>query len=270
MEIGIVSDEIAPDFLQAVEHGKSWGINRYEIRTLKTGRVPEVDRGEIEEVRRVVQERGLRITALSPGLFKLHVDERSEIARQLDTMLPRTLELASVLGTKRIIVFGFQRGAGGSASVPDEVPDLLRRAAELGAKAGVTILVENEPGFWCDTGKNTARVLKSVNSDYLKANWDPCNAFGLGEEPFPEGYAYVKDLVANVHVKDTRKGGLVECVPVGEGLIDWKGQLLALQRDGQVEHVTIETHCLPLIEKSRQNAETLKGMLNENSGNAHR
>ncbi len=270
MEIGIVSDEIAPDFLQAVEHGTSWGIKRYEIRTLKTGRVPDVDPVEIEEVSRTVRERGLRITALSPGLFKLPADNRPEIVRQLDVMLPRTLELASRLGVKRVIVFGFPRGNVDTASVPDEVLEFLGRAAETGAKAGITILVENEPGFWCDTGRNTAQVLKRVGSAYLKANWDPCNAFGLGEEPFPEGYRYVKDFVANVHVKDTRRGGLVECVPIGEGLIDWKGQLRALQEDGQVDHVTIETHCLPLIEKSKQNAETLRAMLSEHKGNSHR
>ncbi|RIK68470.1 hypothetical protein DCC62_24265, partial [candidate division KSB1 bacterium] len=63
------------------------------------------------------------------------------------------------------------------------------------------------------------------------------------------------------HVKDTIKGSLVECVPVGEGKVDWQGQLRALARDKVVEHVTIETHCLPLIENSKKNLEVVRRML---------
>ncbi len=263
MQLGIVSDEISPDFSLAVEHGLSWGIKKYEIRVLKTGRVPDVQESEIGEVAGIIKRHGLRITALSPGLFKIPVSNEAEAERQLEDVLPRTIKLASRLGTDRIIVFGFQRQGEGTPAGLDKVVEYLGRAAEMGKSAGIRLLVENEPGFWCDTGKNTSLVLEKVASPALMANWDPCNAFGLDEKPFPDGYEQLKKFIANVHVKDTRKGGLVECVPVGEGLIDWKGQLRALVRDKPVEHVTIETHCLPLVEKSRQNVETLKGMLNE-------
>ncbi|MBF8297166.1 MAG: endonuc 2 protein [Bacteroidetes bacterium] len=75
------------------------------------------------------------------------------------------------------------------------------------------------------------------------------------------GYESVKKFIANVHVKDTSEGALIRCVPVGEGAIDWKGQLKAIVRDEIVKHVTIETHCLPLVEKSKQNVDTLKQYL---------
>jgi L-ribulose-5-phosphate 3-epimerase UlaE len=69
--------------------------------------------------------------------------------------------------------------------------------------------------------------------------------------------------VVNVHAKDTQKGSLVQCVPVGEGVIDWKNQLKALMHDRVVDHVTIETHCHPLIEKSKQNVEIVRKYLAE-------
>jgi len=121
--------------------------------------------------------------------------------------------------------------------------------------------VENEPGFWCDTGANTRRIIDEVGSPVFGANWDPCNAYGTDEIPYPDGYRAIKDRIFNVHVKDTKRGSLIECVPVGDGAIDWDGQIREIIKDKIVSHVTIETHCNPLIENSRRNVETLKRMI---------
>ena len=129
----------------------------------------------------------------------------------------------------------------------------------------MVVAVENEPGFWCDSGANTARIMTQVNSPALRVNWDPANAIGTEEVPFPDGYQALKPWIANVHVKDTVRGALLQCVPVGEGKVDWPGQLQALVADQIVEHVTIETHCLPLVEKSRQNLETVRRLLGRES-----
>ena len=64
-------------------------------------------------------------------------------------------------------------------------------------------------------------------------------------------------------MKDTSAGSHVACEAVGDGVIDWKGQLTALFKDALVDHITIETHTLPLMETSRKNVETLRRMLNE-------
>jgi sugar phosphate isomerase/epimerase len=144
----------------------------------------------------------------------------------------------------------------------------MARAAEITARAGVRIAIENEPGFWCDTGVNTRTLIRAAGSTSLGANWDPCNAFGTDEVPYPAGYAAIKDVTINVHVKDTLRGSLIQCVPVGEGAIDWQGQMNALVHDRLVRHVTIETHCLPLVENSRRNIEVLRRMI-ERAAAAH-
>ena len=110
-------------------------------------------------------------------------------------------------------------------------------------------------------GSRTHRMIQEVGSPHLGANWDPCNAYGTAETPYPDGYNAIRPSIFNVHVKDTRSGALIECVPVGEGAVDWEGQLSALVRDRPVEHITIETHCLPLVEKSRRNVTVLTRML---------
>ena len=263
ISLGIVSDEISPDFREAVRYGAEWGVSIFELRVLKTGRIPNVENVELEDVKSLVKQYGVRISALSPGIFKHPLSQSSQLEDELADVLPRTISLAKEFGAPLVIVFGFKREQGEPANNFWKAVDWMRRAAEQASKRNITLAVENEPGFWCDSGANTAQLIEAVGSPTLRANWDPCNGHGTDELPFPDGYRAIKKYIANVHVKDTKRGALIQCVPVGEGAIDWMGQLGALVRDRIVNHVTIETHCLPLVEKSKQNVITLKKYLSE-------
>jgi sugar phosphate isomerase/epimerase len=111
-------------------------------------------------------------------------------------------------------------------------------------------------------------MIDHVGSIALGANWDPANSYGTAERPYPEGYQAIKERIFNVHVKDTKQSSLVQCVPVGEGGVDWDGQINSLMHDKVVSHVTIETHCLPLIENSAKNVDALRRMMSGVSSNA--
>jgi len=261
MEIGFVTDEISLDVKEAIETGVSWGIFNYELRVIGKNRVPDFDEGKIKQIEQLIARFGVHITALSPGTFKGTLRQDALIEHEIREVLPETFRLAKRFNTKMVIVFGFKRSSADQEDDEQRVVDLFGRVAESAQENGLILAVENEPDFWCDTGARTARILAAVNSPALRANWDPGNAAGTNELPFPDGYRAIKDWIANVHVKDTVKGALVECVPVGEGVIDWAGQLRALVQDRPVEHVTIETHCLPLIEKSKQNLRAVRELI---------
>lgn len=263
IQLGIVSDEISQDFGEALEHGLQWGIRIFELRCLRTGRVPAVDQAEFREVVELVESHQVEITAVSPGIFKHPLSNKAALEKELSEVLPKSIEMARRLGAGLIIAFGFQRTDEDQPEFHRDAVNLFRRAATMAEKAGMRLVIENEPGFWCDTGKNTAQMIGEVGSKALRANWDPCNGYGTNERPYPDGYRAIKEVIANVHVKDTQEGALIKCVPVGEGAIDWKGQLSAIVHDRIVPHVTIETHCLPLIEKSKQNVDTLRSYLEE-------
>jgi sugar phosphate isomerase/epimerase len=262
IELGIVSDEICPDFREAVAIGMGWGITRYEIRCVRSGRIPAVDQQEWEDILACVREHGLSITALSPGIFKHQISKRAELMHELEETLPQTITMARQCGCPLIIVFGIQREKNEPPQHYRDVLDILRRAALIAQRENLRLAIENEPGFWCDTGANTARIIHDVNVPALGANWDPCNAYGTIEVPYPDGYRAIRSTIFNVHAKDTKRGALIECVPVGKGVIDWKGQIEALLRDKVVSHITIETHSLPLVEKSKENVDTLRRLLN--------
>jgi len=261
LALGIVSDEIAPDFREAIRHGLEWGITRYEIRCLVSGRIPHVERAEWEDVLRATKEHTLMITALSPGIFKHPLTVVRELDHEVDDVLPRVIAMAKECGAPLIISFGFKRLPGEPPAHHDRAVDYLRRAALRAATAGLTLAIENEPGFHCDTGANTRRIIDEVGSPALGANWDPCNAYGTDETPYPDGYEALKPVIVNIHAKDTLKGSLIQCVPIGDGALDWRGQIDALLRDRIVKHVTIETHSLPLVEHSAKNVRVLRAMI---------
>lgn len=261
MEIGFVTDEISPDVREAVEIGVSWGISKYELRVIGESRIPAVAEKDIQQIEELINKYGIRITALSPGTFKGTLKQEDLIEHEINEVLPATFRLAQRLHTDMVIVFGCKRSKEDREDDEQRVIDLFGRVADSAHENGLVITVENEPGFWCDSGAGTARILAAVDSPALRANWDPGNAVGTNEPPFPDGYRAIQDWIANVHVKDTVKGALVECVPVGEGVIDWAGQLRALVQDRPVEHVTIETHCLPLIEKSKHNLRVVRELI---------
>jgi sugar phosphate isomerase/epimerase len=261
LDIGIVSDEIDQDFTVAATHGAAWGIRLYEIRCLTSGRIPSVTPQELDAVERIVRDRDLRITGVSPGIFKHQLNKRPDVEREIAETLPATIALAQRFSCPLIIVFGFQRLPGEPASRYDLAVEFFTRAAAMAQASGMRLAVENEPGFWCDTGVNTRKMIRDVGSPSFGANWDPCNAYGTDEVPYPGGYEAIRDVIINVHVKDTLKGSLIQCVPVGDGALDWEGQMNALLRDRPVGHVTIETHCHPLVANSERNVRTLRTLM---------
>lgn len=258
MRIGFVTDEISSNVCEAIELGVSWGIMDYELRVVEDVRVPALTPATVDELLKLKDKLGIRYTALSPGTCKGTIDDVAKLDQEFNETMPATFALAKKLGAPLAIIFGFQRLPGQADALETDVVAAFRRLAVAAEKENLRLAIENEPGFWCDTGRNTARIIAAVDSPFLRANWDPANALGTDELPYPDGYEAIKKWVVNVHVKDTIKSSLLACVPIGEGKVDWEGQIAALVRDRLVEHVTIETHCLPLIENSQKNLQWLR------------
>ncbi len=261
MRIGFVTDEISDDVREALATGLSWGIKDYELRVIEGKRIPDISEQNIQFLLAQQAQHGLRYTALSPGIFKAPIENVSTIRHELEEVLPQTLQLARRLHSNLVIVFGFKREAHEPAENRERVKEIFAKAAQRAAEFDITLAVENEPGFWCDTGSNTAKILLEVNHPNLRANWDPANAYGTDELPYPDGYRHLRPFIVNLHIKDTPDSTLKTCVPVGEGQVDWGGQLEAVVKDGILDHVTIETHCLPLKENSALNLQRVREIL---------
>jgi sugar phosphate isomerase/epimerase len=249
LDIAIVTDEIALDIRTAITEGKKLGVRKYELRCIGSyeKRVPYIDKTDYDFIKEQVANGSIQITALSPGTFKVTPSDTKAIERGMKETLPATFTMAKELGVPLIIIFSFTK---------DDTPETkvcgyYEQIANMAAEHGLAVAIENEPGFYCDSGVTTARILKQMNMPNLGVNWDPANAIGTGELPYPVGYEALKPFIRNVHVKDAIIDARRSCMLFGEGGVNWAGQISALMKDKVVAHVTLETHYNPLLESTR-------------------
>jgi sugar phosphate isomerase/epimerase len=246
--LGIVSDEIARDFRDAVRTGTSLGIRRYEIRNLTAGRAPMCGDHAMAEVEAMAREAGVEITALSPGLFKL-TDTEAAFRYEMSEVYPRAAEWAQRWGLPGLIVFGFHKPGAteptaaqfSSDNPPGQIREWLAQAAERAEKDRLTLIIEPEPICWCDTGRATVSLLEGLGN--VRINWDPGNVAWLtNRDPIGE-FDLVAPYIANVHIKDIRPvRGDPEWVPAGEGIVDYAAHFRALRGIKYQGPISLEPH----------------------------
>ncbi len=282
MKISIVTDEISADPETAIELGVQWGVHDFELRGFFTDRVPCFSAYQKQHLRDVLEENQARIIAVGPGLFKSACpagraprlplgwmeygaynnwqDARDLVEYHLNELLPRSMDYATELGAGVVVIFGFDRAGAAPGEPPEEALNYLRKAAERAAAADIRLALENEDGFWADTGARTADIIRAVNNPALAANWDPGNAFCAGDEPFPKGYGSVKGMVRHVHYKDAIRAPDGAITQVVCGQIDWAGQIAALAADGYNGFISVETHMKRKVESARLSICRLRGL----------
>jgi sugar phosphate isomerase/epimerase len=184
--------------------------------------------------------------------------------KDTESLLERVFKLAPFFGTSKVRVFSYWRVEEPERAYP-YVRERLAKAAALAAQHNITLLLENETDCNVATGKELGQMLRDINSPGLQGMWDPCNAAGLGEVPFPDGYRQVRGLFRHMHIKDMRKEpatGKFQYVPVGQGMIDYRGQFTALRDDGYGGTMSLETSYLrPDGNKLESTRECLEGLL---------
>ncbi|MDQ8198043.1 sugar phosphate isomerase/epimerase [Pelagicoccus enzymogenes] len=259
MEFSILSDEISLDIEEALEHGAAMGFRKYEIRCIDDyeHRLPYFKEGREQYLQAQVDSGAIEVSAVTPGVFKIDLSDPERVRKELDETLPLSCEMAVRLKAPTVIVFGFMRGPGSERS---EVISLLKEAGKIAQRHKLKLAVENEPGSFCDTGAATSAIVKEIGMDHVGINWDPGNALTAGEVPFPIGYEHVRPYLQNMHIKDT-----IPIPPdkwenrlVGDGGVNWIGQLQAVIKDRALPFLTVETHVFPVLESTREEMRRLK------------
>jgi sugar phosphate isomerase/epimerase len=283
MKVSIVTDEVSSDPETALEIISQWGVKYCEIRGIGDQRFPEVTDYWHYRLPQLVQEFGLSVAAISPGLFRTvppgharppmnftrggdvsRVRQRLEAERlrdhHIETLLPVSIEAAQRLGAKTIICFSFSRLDHTEGDLVDDgVIQVMRHAAQQVGAAGLTLNIE--------VGEATQRsvdVVRRVNHPALGINWDPANAFNGGEDDvFPTGFEIARPFIRHVHFKDVRCDPDTDARPwtLEGGVMDWEPMLAGLAQDDFQGFVTVETHFRPKVESTRRTLERLRTLI---------
>ena len=261
LHIGAVTDEIARSLSEALEAGTSWGLTRFELREGSRGRFPAFTQDEVAAVEAALRG-GVRVTAVSPGIFKGAADDDARLRHELEEVLPRTIEMAVRFGCPLVIVFGFERYRGEPDGNRTRAMRAWAQAAEQASKAGLRVAIENEPNFWIDGPQTSTALLGEIGHPALGLNWDPANLHWGGHVPTSEDVVAVEPYLEGLHVKDYAPDRPeAPWVPVGEGATPWEDLFGWIARETDLPHVTLETHCEPLLESSKKSLETMRRLI---------
>ncbi|MBV9163782.1 MAG: sugar phosphate isomerase/epimerase [Pseudonocardiales bacterium] len=247
-------DELGPDPTAGMDLAVALGIGAVEIRTAWGRNAVQLEDAQVREIRRRADERGLAIAALASPLWKWcrpeatpgRVDSFDFPTRvplgEREQWVHRALEIAALLGTRRIRVFSHLRVE--PELTEDFTADpLLVRALTLARDAGVRLLLENEPACTSSSTRALATVLTEHAPAGLRLWLDVANLHELGEDTL----AAVRELAAfvdYVHVKDylpAEGGGRWFC-PAGMGVVPYRQVLPILAAQASAAPWALETH----------------------------
>ena len=255
--LAAITDEFSPDIDVAARSMAEVGMTGVELRMVFGKNILNLTDEELDQAVAIVRAQGHEIISIASPLLKCvlpnapDVDERFQkdmfaskhTFEDQPRLAERAFEIAERTGAKIIRVFSYWRTVR-----PDQcfaaVVEALGQLAEKAAARDLIIGLENEHACNIATGEETARLLAALDHPNLKIVWDPCNALVAGENPFPEGYKQVApDRIGHVHAKDchVENHKPVFCA-VGEGAVDWTGQIAALENDGYSGWISLETH----------------------------
>jgi sugar phosphate isomerase/epimerase len=247
MKVAVFTDEVSQELDTALKLAVRYRLDGVELRTVWSKPVQHLSQGEVERIRASLEERELACAAIASPVFKCELDDEAAHRDHLD-YLRSCIQIAKHLGTDIIRVFTFWK-RGPSRPVWERVKRQFRPAIPIAEQEGVVLGVENEHSTYVATAAEAKQFTEEMDSPAVRVVWDPCNEVYAEEgiTPYPDAYELVRPSTSHVHVKDALKDpkGQAQLTPVGEGIIDWKGQLLDLLRAGYEGYASLETHWRP-------------------------
>jgi sugar phosphate isomerase/epimerase len=276
-KLGVITDEISQDLDQALEFMAGYSLSYCELRSIGGKNVMSMSPPELERAKQIIDKHHFHVSDIGSPIYKWNLPEMPALpSEKRDTfkahfteedaedLLKKSFETARLFGTGKVRIFSYWRVPDPDKAYP-HIVKRLKKAAALAEPNKILLVLENEPSCNVGTGKELGRMLREINSPWLRGNWDPANAVDLGEVPYPDGYNHVRGLFPHMHIKDVArdpKTGKTHYVPVGSGVVDYPGQFRALIKDGYQETMSLETHYRrPDGNKMESTRECLEGLL---------
>ena len=267
--ISAITDEIGNTQAEAIEFAHKYGMQWVELRNVPetkkefaTLTEPELKRWSAE-----LASNKLRVSFLNTSLLKFTWRGMERDGKPADTKrwerrkedLSNALLAANILEVDKVRIF-----AGTRVEKPESVYPLIVRTLEelipMAEKAKVRLAIENETSQNIGTSAEVKEMLGLISDRTLGYNWDPQNAVGLGERPWPDGYMQLpKDRMLNAQFKAK---GLLDDSPEK---LDWKSILEAMQKDNYRGEIGLETHIFDgtLIDKANESMKIIMHMVGE-------
>jgi len=233
------ADEIDPDFTTQCKVASELGLEFLEIRSAWGVNILDLDDSQLETVRQILAEYGLRVSSIGSPIGKIFIDD--DFGPHLVRMR-HAADVAQRLDAPFIRLFSFFIREGDDPDDHrDEVLRRMRALADVAEEAGITAVHENEKDIYGDIPRRCLDIVTSVDSPNLKLAWDPANFVQVGVRPFTDGYTALRPHVAYIQIKDALLSD-ASVVVAGAGDGEVRETVRALRADGFDGFFSLEPH----------------------------
>jgi sugar phosphate isomerase/epimerase len=196
---------------------------------------PEFADGQIEQSKKEIEKRGLRISCVSSSA-EMH-NTGPEHEKQLADAR-RFIDLASHLGAPYVRVFGNKLVGSRDAAV-EHIAASLRELGDYAAPKSVIVILESHGDF---TNSSILRdVLEKAASPHVGLLWDAHHTFVDGKEDPAFTYSQLGKYIRHTHLKDSRmENGERHYVLTGRGDVPVKRQVEVLVGAGYGGYYSFE------------------------------
>lgn len=233
------ADEIDANLNTQMDVLDQHGIQYIEMRGVDGKNLVYYTLDEVREIKSRLDARGFKLSAVGSPLGKIGITD--DFGPHLE-LFKHTLEVAKIMECRYIRMFSFFiPDEAQPEAYRDEVIDRWQQFVKAAEGSGVILLHENEKGIYGDTPERCLDLIKSMNSDHVKAIFDFANFVQCDVKNYPDGYELLKDYVAYIHVKDAVYSDH-HVVPAGEGDGAVEEILSQLYQSGYEGFLSLEPH----------------------------
>ncbi len=257
MKIGAMSESFKTSFEESAKKISKLGIEGMQIYAWNEVFNGELTSSRLKEIKSVLDGEGLEFSAICGdfGCKMYYEKDRTLIDRE-----KRVLEMAKELGTNIVTTHIGVVPETKDCVQYESMHEVCKELADFAKSVGGHFAVE--------TGPERAELLKAflddLGSDGVAVNFDPANlVMAAGDDPVKAVYT-LRDYIVHTHAKDgvqfepldtkalyapryygVPSGGWnsFKEVPLGEGGVDWKNYIKALNDIGYKGYLTIEREC---------------------------
>lgn len=231
------SDEIDSSVVKQFEYLKKLDISCFEPRGIDGKNIADLTDDDVNLLETLMDQYGISASSIGSPIGKISITDSFEPHFE---KFKRVCEIAHSLSTSNIRMFSFFIPQGEKAeSYRNEVLDRVGKMALYATTEDIVLLHENEKDIYGDTADRCLDLLKTINSNNLRAVFDPANFVQVGQETL-SAYEMLAPYIEYMHIKDAKADGTV--VPAGHGIGNVKEIITRLDKADYNGFLSLEPH----------------------------
>jgi sugar phosphate isomerase/epimerase len=235
MKLGVITDGISEDLDHAAGVMNDVGAKYAELQLVWGKEMGEHTDAEVARIKQSLADHELDVSVISRRTFiglpiSIAVDSAefqthlSYFQRTIDVAKELRAPLVRIMTLSRVNALwgyhGFDHWMSNNNTAWSGFLRLIEVPVQIAADQGVTLCFETGTSQLITSGYLARKLVDDLGANNLKILWDVCNAFYVGETPFPDAYDAVRPHLAHIHIKDWRVDlvrSVVDSVRLGTG-----------------------------------------------------